>query len=226
MAGTLPEENTFPVLDFDFDRPLLAAAKTASSPMVSIYPFDRDAIVAGRGSDLDIEINLSRARADKVPVYRRMGGGCSVFLDPGNLIVSLAFPARGIGGIQALFDKSSQWLIQGFANAGVDGVYQDGISDLVVKDRKIGGSCLYRTKGFAYYSAAILVTPDLDKMEAYLCHPPREPDYRQGRSHRDFVAGLNRFLPGLTVTDLARSLTACLDPSAMGKAFSRAGSAA
>ena len=27
-------------------------------------------------------------------------------------------------------------------------------------------------------------------MERYLQHPPREPDYRRGRSHRDFMGDL------------------------------------
>ncbi len=206
------------ILDFDFDRDLLAAVKASSTPMVSIYPFDRDAVVAGRGSDLAQEITLSRVRADGIPVFRRMGGGCSVFLDPGNLIVSIAFPALGFGGIQTLFNRSSRWLIQGFADMGLSGIYQDGISDLVMENLKIGGSCFYRAKGFAYYSAAILVTPDLDKMAAYLRHPPREPDYRQGRSHRAFVTGLDRFLPDITVDSLAQSLIASLDPSVMDRA--------
>ncbi len=207
------------IREFDFDRDLLASVKASSIPLSAIYPFDRDAVVAGRGSDLSQEIRLSGVRADNVPVFRRMGGGCSVFLDPGNLIVSIAFPARGFGGIQTLFNLCSQWLIQGFADMGVSGIYRDGISDLVMENRKIGGSCFYRTKGFAYYSAAILVTPELDKMAAYLRHPPREPEYRKGRSHKDFLTGLDRFLPHITVNRLVQSLTACLDPSSMAPRY-------
>jgi lipoate-protein ligase A len=208
------------VLSFDYDRELLARVKATGAADVNIYPFDREAVVAGRGSRLEKEIHLEKVRADGVAVYRRMGGGCSVFLDPGNLIVSIAFPAEGFGGIQTLFDRCSEWLIQGFSDIGIDGVYQAGISDLVINDtenhgRKIAGSCFYRTKGLAYYSAAILVTPDLAKMAAYLNHPPREPEYRKGRSHSDFVAGLNRFYPGITVDTLARLLSGRLDPSAM-----------
>jgi lipoate-protein ligase A len=203
------------IRDFHFDKGLLASVKAASVPMSQVYPFDREAVVAGRGSDLAKEVHLSKVKEDHIPVYRRMGGGCTVFLDPGNLIVSIAFPARGFGGIQTLFNLSSDWLIRGFKEMGLTGIYQDGISDLVMENKKIGGSCFYRTKGFAYYSAAVLVTPDLEKMADYLQHPPREPAYRNGRSHEDFVSGLNRFLPGITVAGLARSLSACLDPASM-----------
>lgn len=206
------------VLSFDFDRQLLVDAARSNGPAAYAYPFDREAVVAGRGSDLEREISLERVRADKIPVYRRLGGGCTVFLDPGNLIVSTAFPAKGLGGIQALFDRCSDWLIRGFENIGIDGVYRDGISDLVMADRKIGGSCFYRTKGLAYYSAAILVAPDIEKMAAYLRHPPREPAYRRGRPHAGFVAGLSRFFPGLTAAGLARSLNRGLDPSEVARA--------
>jgi lipoate-protein ligase A len=215
MAETTPMPPGIPIREFHFDKQLLASVKAASVPMSRVYPFDHEAVVAGRGSDLAREIHLPKVREDRIPVYRRMGGGCTVFLDPGNLVISIAFPASGFGGIQTLFNLSSDWLIRGFRDMGLSGVYQDGISDLVMENKKIGGSCFYRTKGFAYYSAAILVTPDLEKMGAYLQHPPREPEYRNGRSHEDFVAGLNCFLPHLTVDSLARSLSACLDPASM-----------
>ena len=218
MTGTAPVSPGIRIREYHFDRGLLDSVKASQVPVSRVYPFDREAVVAGRGSDLAREIRLSKVRKDRVPVYRRMGGGCSVFLDPGNLIISIAFPAGGFGGIQTLFNLSSAWLIRGFREIGLPGVYQDGISDLVMENRKIGGSCFYRTKGIAYYSAAILVTPDLEKMAAYLRHPPREPEYRNGRSHEDFVSGLNRFLPDITADSLALSFSACLDPASMAAA--------
>jgi hypothetical protein len=38
-------------------------------------------------------------------------------------------------------------------------------------------------------------------MERYLAHPPREPGYRRGRRHRDFVGSI-----GGSTAALARSL--------------------
>ncbi len=32
--------------------------------------------------------------------------------------------------------------------------------------------------------------PDLDLVDRYLLYPPREPDYRYGRSHRKFMGSL------------------------------------
>lgn len=218
MAGLHRKKPEAGVLPFDFDNPLMTAVAKGSGPQVSVYPFFFPAVVAGRGTDLAQEIHLTRVRSDGVRLFRRPGGGCSVFLDPGNLIVSLAFPAEGFGNVQALFDSASSEVIQGLERAGIPGVYQDGISDLVIEDRKIGGSCFYRAKGLAYYSAALLVNPDLDSMDRYLLHPPREPAYRKGRAHREFVAGLDRLHPGLSPERLGLRLTNALRPKAISLA--------
>jgi lipoate-protein ligase A len=69
-------------------------------------------------------------------------------------------------------------------------VHQAGISDLARDDRKVGGACIYRSRGLLYYSATVLVDPDITRITRYLAHPPREPDYRRGRAHADFVLGL------------------------------------
>jgi lipoate-protein ligase A len=198
------------VLAFDFDRDLLEWVKTSNLPKFSIYPFPFKALVAGRGSNLAKEMRLPLCMEDNIPVYRRMGGGCSVFLDPGNLIVSIAFPARGFSGIQRLFNQCNGWLIKGFNAMGLTGLYQDGVSDLVINNCKVGGSCFYRSKGFGYYSAAILVSPDLRLMEKYLPLPPRQPGYRKNRSHREFVTRLDTHITGMTITDFEDGLREAL----------------
>lgn len=202
-------------MPFAFDDGLIEQARAAVAPVADIYPFGFPAIVAGRGSVVENEIYLDNAGADRIPIYRRKGGGCSVFLDPGNVIVSIAFPAKGFGGIQALFNLSSNWMIQKFEALGFTGIYQDGISDIVKENRKIGGSCFYRAQGIAYYSAAILVTPDLDAMDRYLAHPPREPVYRRNRSHKAFVSGLDRWFPEVTAEKLSLDLLGISEPSVL-----------
>lgn len=199
-----------PVLSFDFDQDLLERMRASNLPRFKIYPFPFKALVAGHGSNLSKEIRLPLCVQNHIPLYRRMGGGCSVFLDPGNLIVSIAFPARGISGIQRLFNRCNDWLIQGFHAMGLTGIYQDGISDLVMDNRKIGGSCFYRAKGVGYYSAAILFSPDLRLMGKYLRHPPRQPVYRRNRPHSEFVTHLDGYMEGMTMADLSAALSKTL----------------
>jgi lipoate-protein ligase A len=172
---------------WDFDDDQIEATRTDGIGRVRIYRPPFRAVVLGRGSKADLELNLENCNGDNVPLLRRRGGGCSVYIDEGNVIVSLAAPASGFGRIGHYFNVISEWLIDGLAAIGVPGVKQKGICDLVLDDRKIGGACLYRERDLLFYSTTLLVDPDLEKMDRYLKHPPREPDYREGRRHSAFV---------------------------------------
>jgi len=201
-----------PLPAWDHDEALIAAvradargrARAVAWPPAGAPPV---AVVVGRGGDPAAEVALDAARADGVPVLRRRGGGCAVVLDPGNVIVSLALPLPGVGGITGAFAAISAWLIDALARCGLPGLRQEGTSDLAVGGRKVGGSCLWRTAGLAYYSTTLLVRPDPALAERYLLHPPREPAYRAGRAHRDFMGALRDVEPGLTPAELARRLS-------------------
>lgn len=207
----MPEHPDPTIHPFTWDDALIESALIKKIPQFSCYPFPHPAIVAGNGSSLSQEIRLEKIVTDDIPVYRRQGGGCAVFLDKGCLIVSTAFPAEGFSGIRSLFTRCTHWLIKGLNRNGINGIYPDGISDLVVDNHKIGGSCLKRSKDFAYFSASILVSTDLDMMEDYLKHPPREPEYRKGRGHHDFVRNLSHYYHGITVQDLSLCLGETLE---------------
>lgn len=125
-------------------------------------------------------------------------------IDPGNVIVSVTEALEGLSGFRAAFRRRTEWLIEGLTHAGVPGVRWDGISDLVLEDRKVSGSCVFRSLGLVFYTATLLVEPDLDLVDRYLAHPPREPEYRRGRSHRAFMGRLGR--SGLTAAVLREAL--------------------
>jgi lipoate-protein ligase A len=199
-----------PVWDFDDDLIANVDADAAPRGRASAWPpagAPRVAVVVGRGGDPAVEVDGDAARADGVPVLRRRGGGCAVVLDPGNVIVSLALPLAGVGGITGAFAAISAWLIETLARCGLTGLRQEGTSDLALAGRKVGGSCLWRTKGLVYYSTTLLVAPDLALAERYLVHPPREPAYRAGRSHCDFMGDLRELDRALTTAELVRRLS-------------------
>jgi len=201
-----PDPGPLPTVPYDRDDPLLAVAVSTGRPRFSVYRWDGVAVVIGRGGHQDRELNTEAIARDGVPLLKRPGGGCSVVLDPGNLIVSLALPLPGIGGITRAFRNISDWLSAGLDACGIPDVHQEGVSDLVRDGRKVGGSCVRRTRGLLYYSTTLLVTPELELVERYLLHPPREPEYRAGRPHRDFLGTLHpRPWPG-SVADLQAAL--------------------
>ena len=194
------------VTPFLQDNMLIHRFKKEKKAVLSIYPFSHQAIVVGRSCDIGKEVNAANIIDDGIPVYRRKGGGCAVFLDPGNLIISVVFPAAGFLNIRPLFDRAVNWLILGFERSGIPDLYQDGISDLVFENKKIAGTCFYRAKGIAYFSASILVNADIRLMERYLHLPPRTPAYRNKRAHADFVTTLDACFKPLNLHGLARDL--------------------
>lgn len=177
--------------EYTLDDDLITAVKRTGQPHVNAYRFPCTAIVVGRGSRLHTELNVKAVEADNVPVLKRRGGGCSVVLDTGNVIVSCAFPIPGLGGTKRAFSRLSSMVIDALSKSGAHGVRRVGVSDLVLGDRKIGGACIYRSLGLLYYSTTLLYKPNLDLVNRYLRHPPREPDYRAGRRHDLFMGSLS-----------------------------------
>ena len=175
---------------YSFDDDLISRTRCDKITRVRVYDWDDAAVVIGRGGKQDLELRAKNIADDGIVLYKRPGGGCSVVLDPGNLIVSVVLPMPGLGNIKSAFAAVSQWLITALDHCGIPEVQQLGVSDLVVKNRKIGGSCVYRTKDLLYYSTTLLVDHDPQLVDRYLKHPPREPDYRLQRAHRQFMVSL------------------------------------
>jgi len=171
---------------YDADDHIIATCIETSKPALDIYSPNDISVVLGRGSNPETELHIPACIEDGVRVLRRHGGGCAVVLDPGNVIVSLTLPLNGFFRINEYFSAISAWLIDGLAACGLDNVYHEGHSDLVYDNRKIAGACMQRKRHHVYYSASLLFNSDTDLMDKYLKHPPREPAYRNGRSHNEF----------------------------------------
>ena len=97
-------------------------------------------------------------------------------------------------------DKPGRWngmeeaagLVNGAAEAAVlmNGLAEAAKGTAGVTERKVAGCALYMPRDFVLYLVSILVDPDFADIEKYLAHPSKEPEYRSGRSHGDFLGGL------------------------------------
>ncbi len=201
----------FPIHHFVSDKDLLDEVKRSGNPAHRIYRPEEVMVVLGRSSKPDVELNVDRVLLDDVPIYRRQGGGCTVVLDPGNVVVAVALPVPGLTRTKEWYERCTQWMIDGLIQIGIDGVRKAGISDLAIGDRKIAGSAVYRQKGLFYYAVTLLVDPKLDLIPRYLPHPPIEPDYRQGRDHLDFVVALRDAVDMDDPSDFERHLRSVLN---------------
>ncbi len=205
----------FAIDPYTEDEALIEEARGAGAPRCRVYRLPRPVVVLGAGSRAEVELHLDACRADGVPVLRRRGGGCAVVIDPGNVVVAAAYPAPGIGGNRAHFERLTSWLADALVALGLPRPQLLGASDLAVGDRKVGGACIWRSRDLLSYSTTLLVDPDVGLMERYLRPPPREPAYRAGRDHRAFVAALADLAPGCAPAPLQARLAERLDPSVL-----------
>lgn len=147
-------------------------------------------MVLGAAGAAAAEVDRAAARAAGVPIRRRRGGGGTVLLTPGQVVVALVTEVDHPYRNRAYARAINEWLIAALRRCGVQGVEQRGISDLAIGDRKIAGSSVFRRRRVLFYQASLLVNNDPAEFERYLPFPPRAPDYRRGRAHREFCTTL------------------------------------
>lgn len=176
-----------------------------------------EALVLGHSQEPEKEIQAEAVMRDGIPLYRRMGGGGAVLLSPSCVCVGLRFAKRKGRTIHDYFESGSGLIKRAVAAALRIDLETRGISDLAHAGpaglRKVVGCSLYMPRDFALYLASIMVDPDIARIDRYLAHPSREPDYRSGRNHGEFIVGL-RELSGreMKSPDLVPHLEAALDP--------------
>lgn len=151
-------------------------------------------VVLGRSNRVSVEVNGAACERDAVPILKRLGGGGTVVLHAGCLIVSCGLWVRDYYKNDLYFRLMNQSVIDVLETKLSPLAFaQRGFSDIVQGDKKVAGTSLFRSRHFLLYQASILVDAKIELIEAYLRHPSLEPDYRQGRTHRDFVSDLNAF---------------------------------
>lgn len=150
------------------------------------------AVVLGRSSSLDGEVNLTECRRREVEVLRRTSGGAAVVLGPGCLMYSVVLSYHNHPELRAV-DLAHRYVLGRVAAAIrtlVPNVAQRGTSDLAWGDHKFSGNSLRCRREAMLYHGTLLYDFPLDLISAVLRTAPRQPEYRAGRDHRAFVANL------------------------------------
>jgi lipoate-protein ligase A len=137
-----------------------------------------------------------------VPVLRRSSGGGTVLLGAGCLLYSLVLDQERESALAEI--QPSYRFILGRVAAALGGdAGQAGISDLAIGGRKFSGNAQQRKRRHLLHHGTLLYAFDLGKVGHYLRPPPRQPEYRAGRDHGEFLLNLP-----LTIVDLKRRLCA------------------
>lgn len=150
------------------------------------------AVVIGYSQQAAREANVYACRMDGVPIIRRRGGGGAVVLMPGVLCVTCAFKSKLSNSPYFFFKLINEELIRLLQNAfSIQGLEYRGISDICIEDRKVLGCSIFKSRDLYFYQGSLLIHPELGRINQYLKHPSKEPDYRKGRRHSQFVTSLH-----------------------------------
>ncbi len=192
------------------DEDLIEIVKYRRQCAYRLWEPDRVSVVLGKNSRTDSEVFIEQCEVDRVEVLKRLGGGCAVVLGRGMLIISIAKQVRNKYKTLDYFKCINNLIIRGLTSIGVNNLLHKAISDVCIGNKKILGSSLYRTiyngQGILFYQASLLVSPDISLIERYLKHPAREPEYRIGRKHSDFLTFLEKEGYKLTIKRIINCL--------------------
>lgn len=130
--------------------------------------------------------HLSAAEGLEVPVLRRESGGGAVLLGPGCLNYALVLSLERRPALLDVKQSYVKVLNSLLAALPLSGACAIG-SDLVLDDRKFGGHAQRRTRRSLLHHGTILYDFDIPRIRSVLREPGRQPSYRRGRTHDNFL---------------------------------------
>ena len=170
-------------------------------------------VVVGYSNRVEREVNVKACRELCIPVLRRCSGGGTVLQGPGCLNYALVLHMdsdptlqsvtgtnrfvmeRNRAALENLLSRSSE------RKEGLSPNFQlsafnfqlsvRGHTDLVISDRKFSGNAQRRKRRAVLFHGSFLLNFDLALIEKVLSLPSNQPDYRQNRSHDEFLMNLD-----------------------------------
>ncbi len=150
------------------------------------------AVVLGASGRYHRDVIVDACQRDGVSISRRSSGGGTVVVGPGALNFSIVLPRGESPGLDDVA-LAQQYVLERLAAAlriRRQAVEVLGSGDLTLDRKKIAGSAQRRLKRHFLVHATVLYAFPLPLIERYTRLPERQPSYREGRSHAEFVANL------------------------------------
>lgn len=188
-----------PAANLALDEALLDAAETGhlDDDALRLWESPAPCVVLGRSSPPS-EVRIDACEADGVAVLQRSSGGGAVAIGPGCLMYALVLN-RELHPELSSINGAHRLVLSRLADALAPlaaGVVCAGTSDLAIQidvgqlPRKFSGNSLRARRGHLLYHGTLLYDFQLSNIARWLGAPTRQPDYRQGRTHDEFVTNL------------------------------------
>ncbi len=150
-------------------------------------------VVVGYSNQVESEVNLEFCERNTIPVLRRCTGGGTVLQGPGCLNYSLILrianssPLASIPGTNQFILDRHRAALGALVQARVG---HEGQTDLAIGGLKFSGNAQRRKQRCLLFHGSFLLHFDFGLVEKALPMPSRQPDYRVGRTHSDFLMNL------------------------------------
>jgi len=170
---------------------LLEAEDGRGGEVLRFWEWPTPAVVVGAGGRLASDVDAQACLVDSVPIQRRASGGGTVLLGNGCLLFSLILR---FGRDPALKDvhSSYRYILSRLKDALaplLDSAPM-GISDLAAAGRKFSGNAQQRKRDHLLHHGTLLYGIELAQLSRYLRSPEKQPAYREGRAHEEFLMNL------------------------------------
>jgi len=172
------------------DDNVLVKIEKGSEYYFTVFEAEKPVVILGKSRKKENDVNLHNCKEDGVQVLRRAGGGGTVLLSKGVIVISIAGRTSFPFYLREHMNVINEIIISVLDRSGIQDLDIRGISDITIGDKKILGSSLYKKKNLVLYQGSLLFNPDMGLIDRYLKHPDKEPDYRKGRPHKNFLTSL------------------------------------
>ena len=185
---------------------MLDEYRRSGVPVSRIYEPTALCAVLGASGKPEQDLLLDALSKDGVPWMQRRGGGGTVVLGPGQVVLAVVTEVGSPFRNREYAAEINSWIVDALQRLSVTGVRAEGISDLAIGEKKIVGTSIYRTRLVLFYQASLLVCNDISLFSRYLAMPTKVPEYRRGRTHEQFCTTLAREGYAGSVNDVREAL--------------------
>jgi lipoate-protein ligase A len=173
-------------------------------------------VVLGYANRVREEVDFGACQARGIPILRRLSGGGTVLQGPGCLNYSVILQIGDAPELQSI-TGTNRFVMErnrhALASLLGKAVTVEGHTDLAVDGLKFSGNAQRRKRDWLLFHGTFLLRHfDLTLLTKILLPPSRQPAYRQGRNHKEFVTQLHA--PADTVKAALREAWKARSPQA------------
>ena len=162
-------------------------------------------VIYGRNQFVENEVNQDYCCENGIMVIRRKSGGGCVYADQDNLMLSFVTKQENVG---FAFNQYINMVMLLLRQLGVEAVSNRN-NDIMVGDRKVGGTACYKTGGHCIVHGTLLYDTNMEHMTHAITPSAAKLEHNGVKSVRQRIGLLKDYIP-IGIEELKTFITAQL----------------